>query len=326
MNITINDIKSPIKSQLKEFETYFKNSLQTDNKLLNIVLRYIVSNKGKQLRPIIVLLAAQLEGDINEKTYVAASMVELLHTATLIHDDVVDNSQLRRSNFSIKALWKSKLSVLVGDYMLAQGLKMSVDNKAYDILSVVSETVQSMALGELIQIEKSRKLNITEKVYFEIIEKKTGSLLIASAKSGLLSVTNDQKKISCIEKFAHKLGIAFQIKDDLFDYDKTNIIGKPQANDIQESKLTLPLIFALNNSNKADRRKILKILGLKNKNLMQIRIVQKFVITHGGINYSEKIMKQFSDEAVTLLRTCFKDSSARNSLEALVQYIITRTK
>jgi len=265
MKISLDNIKEPIHSELSEFKLFFGDILQTQNNLLNIVLKYIVKNKGKELRPVLVFLSAKLVGEVSHRTYIAASMVELMHTATLIHDDVVDNSQLRRSNFSVKALWKSKLAVLVGDFMLAQGLKLSVQNKAYDVLEVVSVAVQEMAEGELIQIEKARKLNITEEVYFEIIKKKTASLLIASAKSGILSVDATDVQIASIEKFAYNLGIAFQIKDDLFDYDRTNIIGKPKANDIQESKLTLPLIFSLNSVSPKDRRKILKILGFKVK-------------------------------------------------------------
>lgn len=325
MKVNLNLIKEPVTTELSEFKKFFKDILKTDNKLLNIVLQYIINNKGKELRPIIVFLTAKLVDDITEATYVAASMVELMHTATLIHDDVVDNSQLRRSSFSIKALWNSKLAVLVGDYMLAQGLKLSVQTNSFKILEIVSTAVQEMAEGELMQIEKARKLNITEEVYFEIIRKKTASLLIASAKAGSASVNATDIQLNFIEKFALNLGIAFQIKDDLFDYSRTSAIGKPVANDIQESKLTLPLIYSLNSASKNDRRKILKILGKKVKSTIDVELIQTFVKNAGGIKYAETVLFEYSQKAISQL-DFFSNSTAKKSLVDLVHYVIYRNK
>ncbi|MBN2664723.1 MAG: polyprenyl synthetase family protein [Bacteroidales bacterium] len=325
MNVNINKIKEPVEEELLEFKNFFNNILKTDNKLLNIVLQYIIRNKGKELRPILVFLSAKLVNHVTEATFVAASMVELMHTATLIHDDVVDNSQLRRSNFSIKALWKSKLAVLVGDYMLAQGLKLSVKTKSFNILEIVSTAVQEMAEGELMQIEKARKLNITEDIYFEIIRKKTASLLIASAKAGAASVNASEDQLNSIENFALNLGVAFQIKDDLFDYSSTTNIGKPEANDLQESKLTLPLLYSLNRANKTDRKKIFKILGKKVKTFNEIKIVQNFVKQSGGIDYAKSVLEDYSKQAIDELQT-FDDSMAKKSLIELVGYVVLRKK
>ncbi|MBN2890727.1 MAG: polyprenyl synthetase family protein [Bacteroidales bacterium] len=298
----------------------------SNRKLINVVLTYILKNKGKELRPILVLLCAKLNGEINEKTFVSAALVELLHTASLVHDDVVDNSQLRRSVFSIKALWQSKLAVLVGDYLLAKGLLISVKYKSYDSLEVVSEAVQKMAEGELLQIEKARRLNIKEKDYFEIIENKTASLLVASAVSGVKSVTDNPVKIQKMREFALNLGIAFQLKDDLFDYEKTDSIGKPNGNDIQESKMTLPLIYSLNNSDKALKNRVKRILSKKIKTKNNIDFVHNFVSTHGGLEYTKQVLNSYISNSKQILNTYFEDNESRKSLNILVDYVVLRNK
>ncbi len=323
---TIDNIKKPIVGNYEEFLKFFHSSLQTDNKLLSIVLNYIVKTKGKQLRPILVLLSAKLVGEVGQKTYVSATLIELLHTATLVHDDVVDNSQIRRSRFSIKALWQSKLAVLVGDYLLAKGLDISVEYEAFDVLKTVSYAVQEMSKGELVQLEKARRLNITEEVYFSIIERKTASLLVAAAKAGVLSVTDDVEHLKNIEIFAKNLGLAFQIKDDLFDYEKTNTIGKPSGNDLKESKLTLPLIYTLSNVDKKTQRKIKRILSKKEKSNEDINLLRGYVYDAGGIDYANKVLMEYIDKAKETLNTKFKDSEAKVSLNILVDYIVKRKK
>lgn len=322
----IEQIKKPIEDEYKIYKKFFKEQMITNRRLMNLVLNYILKNKGKELRPILVLLCAKLIGEVNQKTYVSASMIELLHTASLVHDDVIDNSQLRRKSFSIKALWKSKVAVLVGDYLLSKGLLISVKYKTFDILEIVSEAVQKMSEGELLQLEKSRRLNITEEEYFEIIENKTASLLIASATAGVKSVTEDEKYLNSINDFALKLGLAFQIKDDLFDYQKTLIIGKPSANDIQEGKITLPLIYAFNNSEKKEIKKIKKIFAKNNKSKEQIEKIRDFVALHNGIEYSENILKNLLNEAKEILLNNFPETLARNSLIVLVDYVSNRKK
>ncbi len=323
---TIEQIKKPILKNYEEFSDFFQASMQTDNKLLSYVLNYIIKTKGKELRPILVLLSAKLVGEITEKTYVSATLIELLHTATLVHDDVVDNSQIRRSNFSIKALWKSKLAVLVGDYLLAKGLEISVQYEAFEILKTVSYAVQEMAKGELVQLEKSRRLNITEEVYFKIIERKTASLLMAAAKAGVLSVSDDVEHLKNIEMFAKNLGLAFQIKDDLFDYEKTNTIGKPSGNDLKESKLTLPLIYTLDNVDKKTHRKIKSVLSKKIKTNADIDLVRNYVYDTGGIDYTNKFLMKYIEKSKEILNSKFADSEAKNSLNILVDYIVKRKK
>ena len=322
----INLIKEPINTELQDFNFFFKEKMKSESKLLDVVLNYILKKKGKQLRPILVFLSAKLVGDINEKTFVSATLIELLHTATLVHDDVVDNSQIRRNSFSIKALWQSKLSVLVGDFLLSKGLLISVKNNAFDILEIVSKAVQDMAEGELIQIEKARLRNITEDKYYEIISKKTASLFVASTSAGVKSVCDDIEQLEKIEEFGLNLGIAFQIKDDLLDYLKTNSIGKPLGNDIQEGKLTLPLIFSLKNCDKKTSRNIKKILSKKNKSKKEIIIVHDFVKSMGGLSYAKKIMKSYIHKSEKILEKNFDNSSAKESLLLLLEYVENRKK
>jgi octaprenyl-diphosphate synthase len=253
----IKEIRAPIETEMKRFSVYFNTIMKSKMPLLSIITNYILRRKGKQLRPMFVFLTAKLSGKINESSFTAAALIELLHTATLVHDDVVDESLERRGIFSINALWKSKVAVLLGDYMLAKGLLLSVKNKEYEILEIVSSAVKDMSEGELLQIQKSRKLNITEDEYFEIIRKKTAALIAACCASGTKSVTAEPEAISKMKEFGEYIGIAFQIRDDMFDYEKNGLLGKPTGNDIKEKKLTLPLIHALKNTNPAQRRKIL---------------------------------------------------------------------
>ncbi len=326
MDSQLKKIKSPVNQELRIFQRYFRDILKTDNRLLNIVLRYIYKHKGKQLRPLLVFLSAKMCGEIVEKTYVAASLIELLHTATLVHDDVVDNSQLRRGVFSIKALWKSKLAVLVGDYLLSQGLLLSVKNKAYDILEIVSTAVEQMAAGEILQLQKARKLSIDIDEYYKIIEMKTASLITAATKAGVSSVTKNSEILYIFEQIGKNIGMAFQIKDDLFDYQGTSEIGKPLGNDIQESKMTLPVIYSLSQADNKSRNKILKILNKKKKSQQEIEIIKKFVFSNGGVEFAEKQMKVFSDKAKELLSENFKNTENLEAYLELIDYVLYRKK
>ncbi len=326
MSNPVSHIKKPIKNELKIFNKYFKETLKSNHKLLNTILKYIVKNKGKQLRPVLTILTAKLCGKINNETYVAASLVELLHTATLVHDDVVDNSQIRRGVFSIKALWKSKLAVLVGDYLLALGLKISVDNKAFEILEIVSNAVQEMSEGELLQIEKSKFFKFSEKDYFKIIKKKTASLLIASVKAGAVSANATENEINILSEIGLNIGIAFQIRDDLFDYENTNITGKPKGNDIQEGKMTLPLIFALNNSKKREKRTVLNILGKKYKSDNEVETIHNFVLNKGGKDYALKVLNDYKENANKLIMSNFSKSETLEAFKSLLSYIVLRNK
>ncbi len=256
----IKDIKAFIKPEMEKFEPFFKKAVKSNVPLLDIVMNYIIRRKGKQMRPMFVFLSAKLFGDVTESSYTAAALIELLHTATLIHDDVVDNSNKRRGFFSVNALWRSKIAVLAGDFLLSKGLLLAVEKKEFKLLEIVSEAVKEMAEGELLQIEKSRKLDITEKTYFEIIYKKTATLIASCTAAGASSGNADKEQIEKLKQFGKYAGITFQIKDDLFDYQKNNSTGKPAGNDIQEKKMTLPIIFALKNSDKKEKRKILSLI------------------------------------------------------------------
>jgi octaprenyl-diphosphate synthase len=325
MKLKLSEIQEPVNQELIAFQGYFKNVLTTDNSLLNIVLNYIVKHKGKQLRPLLVFLSAKICGEITEKTYVAASLIELLHTATLVHDDVVDNSQLRRGVFSIKALWKSKLAVLVGDFLLAKGLLISVENNAYDILKITSKAVEQMAEGEILQLQKARKLNIDIDEYYKIIEMKTASLITAATKAGVSSVTQDEERIKLFSEIGKNIGLAFQIKDDLFDYQGTSAIGKPVGNDIQESKMTLPVIYSLM-QNKHDKKKILRILNKKKKTHKEIEVVKNFVLRSGGVDFAEEQMKKFSDKAKYLIFNNFEETQIRKAYLDLIDFVLYRKK
>jgi octaprenyl-diphosphate synthase len=319
----LNQISSPIQKELKLFSEAFRRTMKSDVALLNIITNYVLKQKGKQIRPILVFLTAKLNGQISEKTYTAASLVELLHTASLIHDDVVDESYERRGFLSINALWKSKIAVLFGDYLLARGLLLSVEHKAYDILNIVSDAVREMSEGELLQIQKSRKLNLSEEEYFTIITKKTATLIAACTACGVRSVTENEDQIRKMKQFGLKIGIAFQIKDDLFDYEKTTITGKPKGNDIQEKKLTLPLITALANAGNSERKDIINLINKKSSKRDTYNKVFKFVHEYNGLNYSRNIMNRYGDEALSILQE-YPENDSRTSLENLVHYIVNR--
>jgi len=277
------------------------------------------------LRPMFVFLSAKMHGEINESTYRAAALIELLHTATLVHDDVVDDSNERRGFFSVNALWKNKIAVLIGDYLLSKGLLLSLDNDDFHLLKLVSNAVREMSEGELLQIEKARKLDISEEIYFDIIRQKTASLVAACCATGAASVAQDKKVIDTMYKFGTLTGIAFQIKDDLFDFGDGKDIGKPTGIDIKEKKMTLPLIYALNNSTSAEKRRIINIVKNHNENPEKVAEVIEFVFAKKGIGYAEKIMQQYKNDALNLLKD-FKDGEAKTSLELLVNYSIERKK
>ena len=290
--------------------------------MLDRIMRYVVKRKGKQLRPMFVFLSAKLCGEITETTYRAASLVELLHTATLVHDDVVDDSLERRGFFSVYALWKNKISVLVGDYLLAKGLLLSLDNKDYRVLHIVSDAVRKMSEGELLQIEKSRSLNLDEQVYFDIIRTKTASLLASACAAGAWSTSQDDVVTEKMQSFGEKIGMAFQIKDDLFDYFSDNV-GKPTGNDIKEKKLTLPLIYTLNKVDKSTRRNLIYIIKNQNKKSDKVKQVIAKVIETGGIEYAVEKMNNYKQEAMAILDT-FPDNTSKKGLQDLVSFVTDR--
>ncbi|MBP9097990.1 MAG: polyprenyl synthetase family protein [Ferruginibacter sp.] len=315
-------VKNIIGKELSTFEKKFEDAVRSNTPMLDRILRYIIKRKGKQMRPMFVFLSAKLVGEINESTYRAAALVELLHTATLVHDDVVDESMERRGFFSINAIWKNKIAVLVGDYLLSKGLLLSTSNEDFMHLHILSEAVKQMSEGELLQIEKSRKLNLDEDVYFEIIRNKTASLLSSACAVGAYSTGKDETKTEKMKLFGQKVGIAFQIKDDLFDYGKEDV-GKPTGNDIREKKLTLPLIYTLNTIDKNARRKIIYMLKNENKNKESINFIIESVIKAGGIKYAETKMNLYRDEALEILYT-FDASPVRSALEELVRFTTDR--
>jgi octaprenyl-diphosphate synthase len=311
-----------IAHEMDVFEEKFKDSMKSNTPLLDRIMRYIVKRKGKQLRPMFVILTAKLAGPVNDSTYRAASLVELLHTATLVHDDVVDDSMERRGFFSINALWKNKVAVLVGDYLLSKGLLLSLDNNDFRILQILSEAVRRMSEGELLQIEKARTLNVKEETYFEIIRNKTASLLAAACAAGAYSSTQDENKAEKMREFGESVGIAFQIKDDLFDYGSDDV-GKPTGNDIKEKKLTLPLIYTLSNVNGTLRRDLIYSVKNKNKDKEAVKQVIDTVVRSGGINYASEKMFQYRDKAIAILNE-FPENDERRALEELVRFTTDR--
>jgi octaprenyl-diphosphate synthase len=318
-------IKAPVNEEMKSFEKHFLEAMDTNIPLLKTIVNYMYRRKGKQLRPVIVFLTAKLLGEVTDKTYTAASMLELLHTATLIHDDVVDEAYQRRGAFSINALWRSKIAVLVGDFLLSKGLLLSVKHKTYDLLEIMSEAVREMSEGELLQIEKSRKQDVDEDTYFEIIRKKTATLIASCAANGACSVNASDETIEEMRLFGEYLGIAFQIKDDLLDYTSSSVIGKPSYQDIKEKKLTLPLIFALSKASPKEKQKILKIVRRHNKNSTKVKEVVSFVKSSGGIEYTIDRMNQYKDKAIDILNK-YPDSDERKALITLVEYAVERVK
>lgn len=324
MSTVIADIKSPIQEEIQSFEKKFRASMKTNVVLLDKIMNYIVKRKGKQMRPMFVFLSAKLVGETNESSFRAASLIELLHTATLVHDDVVDDSSHRRGFFSINALWKNKIAVLVGDFLLSKGLLLSVQNKDFHLLEIVSNAVREMSEGELLQIEKARQLDITQEVYFDIIRQKTASLIASCCAAGVASVTRDAEIIEKARLMGEKIGIAFQIKDDLFDYGEDEI-GKPRGIDIKEKKMTLPLIYALIHSSKSEKRRIKNIVKNHSENPKKVREVIDYVKKSGGIEHTIEVMKVYHKEALEILHS-FPESPARESLEELVNYTIERKK
>ncbi len=311
-----------IEQNIIEFEAYFSQAVKSRAALLDHITKYIVKRKGKQMRPLFVMLSARLGGEINEQTYRAAALVELLHTATLVHDDVVDEADQRRGFFSINALWKNKIAVLVGDYLLSKGLLLSINNNDFEILGLLSEAVQQMSEGELLQMEKSRSLNLNEDVYYEIIKGKTASLLSAACAAGAATTFQDKSDINKIKKFGEYVGMAFQLKDDLFDYGEASI-GKPTGNDIREKKVTLPLLFTLNNCDKQLRRKLIYIIKNENTDKEKIKEITTAVTEQGGIAYAQQKMEFYRDEAIQILYQ-FPTSDTRDALEEMVRYTTDR--
>ncbi|MCM4169419.1 polyprenyl synthetase [Arenibacter sp. H213] len=322
----VSQIKEPINMEMELFEKKFYESMSSKVALLNRITYYIVNRKGKQMRPMFVFLTAKLlnNGEVNERTYRGASVIELIHTATLVHDDVVDDSNKRRGFFSVNALWKNKIAVLVGDYLLSKGLLLSIDNGDFDLLRIISVAVREMSEGELLQIEKARRLDITEEIYYEIIRQKTATLIAACCSLGACSVKPDSEDVETFRKFGELIGMAFQIKDDLFDYGEERI-GKPTGIDIKEQKMTLPLIFVLNHCSKADRKWLINSVKNHNKDKKRVKQVIAFVKENGGLDYAVKKMLAYKEEALALLET-YPDSDYKNSLILMVNYVVDRKK
>ncbi|HEY9184585.1 MAG TPA: polyprenyl synthetase family protein [Salegentibacter sp.] len=322
----IAQIKLPVEKEMELFEKKFFESMSSQVALLNRITHYIVNRKGKQMRPMFVFLVAKMvsDGSVNERTYRGASVIELIHTATLVHDDVVDDSNRRRGFFSINALWKNKIAVLVGDYLLSKGLLLSIDNNDFDLLKIISVAVREMSEGELLQIEKARRLDITEAVYYDIIRQKTATLIAACCSLGAASVKPESNEIAKMRRFGELIGMAFQIKDDLFDYGEDKI-GKPTGIDIKEQKMTLPLIYALNNSSKKEKSWLINSVKNHNKDKKRVKEVIEFVVMKGGLDYAEKKMMEFQREALHILED-YPDSTYKDSLELMVNYVIERKK
>lgn len=321
---SLRSIKAPIAQELKAFEQHFRDSMRSPVPLLDRITYYIVRRKGKQVRPMFVFLSAAICGQISESTHNAAALVELLHTATLVHDDVVDDSFERRGFFSVNALWKNKIAVLVGDYMLSRGLSLALKAKQYRTLEIVSGAVEAMSEGELLQIEKARRLDIDESIYFDVIRQKTASLIAAACAAGAASTTQDEAIIQRMHNFGEKIGIAFQIRDDLFDFG-TNDVGKPLGIDIKEKKMTLPLIYALQQCEARQRKRIIRLIKRNNEDPEAVREVIDFVRQSGGLDYARQVMFQYRDEAFTLL-SHFPTTEARQALEDLVNFVVEREK
>lgn len=323
MSVTLDEIKHPIRKEMEEFEVKFRKAMQSSVPLLDRIMHYIVKRKGKQMRPMFVFLSAGVNGTIAESTYRAASLIELLHTATLVHDDVVDDSNLRRGFFSINALWKNKIAVLVGDYLLSRGLLLSVEHEEFELLKIVSTAVRKMSEGELLQIEKARKLDINEEIYYEIIQAKTASLIASCCATGASSVQADKENVIRMHDFGQAVGIAFQIKDDLFDYEQAEQTGKPRGIDIKEHKMTLPLIYTLNHSSASEKRFIINTVKSYSDDKIRVEKVIQMVMDKGGLKYAREKMHQYQDQAFAILNT-FPPSIYKVSLEQLVRFTTER--
>ena len=321
----LTDIRKPVEKEMAGFEAYFNRTMHSEIPLLKIILNYILRRKGKQMRPLLVFLTARLNGEIAEPTYVAATLIELLHTASIVHDDVVDDAHERRGALSINALWNSKIAVLVGDYMLSKGLLISVEKSRYEMLEIVSEAVKSMAEGELLQIQKSRKQGITEEDYFKIIRSKTSALIAACAATGTRSVTENREAIQNMKDFGENTGTAFQIRDDIMDYEWNGLSGKTFGNDIKEKKITLPLIYALEHSDNSRKKRMLSIVKSNKKTKAEINQVISWVKEAGGLEYAEIKMNQYRDKALAIL-DLYPPSDVRESLQKFVLYTTSREK
>lgn len=321
----LTEIRKPVEKEMDEFESYFNKTMKSEIPLLKIILNYILRRKGKQMRPLLVFLTARLNGTISEGTYVAATLIELLHTASIVHDDVVDDAHERRGALSINALWNSKIAVLVGDYMLSKGLLISVEKSRYDMLEIVSEAVNSMAEGELLQLQKARKLNIKEDDYYKIIISKTAALISACTATGARSVTEDTDTIQLMKDFGENIGIAFQIRDDLLDYEANGLTGKTFGNDIKERKITLPLIHALEMASPSQKREVMSIVKSRKKTKSEIDKVIRFVTASGGLEYAELKMNQYRDKALAILDS-YPDSDYKDSLKRFVFFTTSRNK
>lgn len=322
--LSVKEIMKPIDSEMNEFEIRFRQSMKSKVPLLDKITHYIIRRKGKQMRPMFIFLTAKMLGPMNDRAYDAASLVELLHTATLVHDDVVDDANERRGFFSVNALWKNKIAVLVGDYMLSKVLLLSIEKNNLRLLEIVARAVREMSEGELLQIEKARKLDITEEIYFEVIRQKTASLISTCCEAGAISVDREDMAPT-MRKFGELIGLAFQIKDDIFDYGTPENIGKPTGIDIRERKLTLPLIFTLNTASNEVKRELINIIKNHNEDPKYVNKAIQLVIEHDGIKYAYKKMQELKREALELLSD-IPDSEAKKSLIALVEYTTLREK
>lgn len=322
---TLTTIKRPVEKEMAGFEAYFSKTMRSEIPLLKIILNYILRRKGKQMRPLLVFLTAGLNGEISENTYVAATLIELLHTTSLVHDDVVDDAHERRGALSINALWNSKIAVLVGDYLLSRGLLISIEKNSFDMLEIVSEAVRCMSEGELLQLQKSRKLNIKEEDYLRIISMKTAALIAACTACGARSVTDNPEITQNMKDFGENIGIAFQIRDDILDYEGNGLTGKTAGNDIKEKKITLPLIYALDRCRNSKKRRILSIIKSKKMSRNELKEVIEFVSDSGGMEYAEVIMNQYRDKALAIL-DFYPESEIKTSMREFVLYTTSRNK
>lgn len=323
--MTLDEIKAPVKTEMAEFEPFFKRQLKSPYTLLSLVTNYILRRKGKQMRPMLVFLAAKAAGKVSEASYTAATLIELLHTATLVHDDVVDETYQRRGQFSVNAIWNSKISVLVGDFFLARGMQVALDGDHFDVLKIVSKAVSEISEGELVQIDHARRLDIEEATYFEIIRKKTATLIAACTQAGAYSATSDNSVIDAMYQYGTNLGVAFQIRDDIFDFEDTGLFGKPSGNDIRERKITLPLIYALSQASPKERREMMSLISSHYKKDSTIERAIAFARQYGGIDYARSRMHDFSLKAKEAL-AAVADSDAKLSLLQLVDFNEQRKK
>jgi len=323
--IKLEDIRKPVQAEMNEFNKRFKTVASSDISIVNLVTRYVLKRKGKQMRPLFVLLSSKMTGEITESSYTAASLIELMHTATLVHDDVVDDSNERRGSFSVNAIWRSKVAVLFGDYLLAKGLLLAVEKKDYDLLEIVSDASREMSEGELLQFQKSRSLNIDIETYYEVIRKKTATLIASCISCGARAAGASTEVVDRVYEIGIKIGMAFQIKDDLFDYQPHGLIGKPTGNDIKDKKFTLPLIYALNETDPGKRRAMVRKIKNGNRSQKVVSEVIQFVHEMGGIKYTREKMQEFKTEAIEGLRD-FPESAARDAMVDLVEFTVSRSK